>query len=346
MFPRADFATKESPMFRRFHPTRLLAATLAIAMFTGLAAPMAAQAEAPQQRTQVPGYYRQMVGAFEVTSLYDGQIMLDAKLLKNTTPQQVQTLLAQMFRANPTPTAVIAYLVNTGDKLVLVDAGAAKLFGPTLGEVLANLKAAGYQPAQVDAVLLTHMHGDHVGGLVSPDGQPAFPNAKVYAAKADADFWLSAEVMAKAPDAAKPFFKMAQDATAPYVKAGRLQTFEGGDEILPGIKPVAEHGHTPGHTGYLFESKGQKLLVWGDLVHNAAVQFPQPKVTIEFDTDQKQALATRLKVFGMTAKERLLVAGMHLPFPGIGHVRADGKGRFSWVPVDFAPIAPAASTAP
>ena len=102
---------------------------------------------------------------------------------------------------------------------------------------------------------------------------------------------------------------------------------------------MAEHGHTPGHTGYLFESQGQKLLVWGDIVHNAAVQFPQPRVTIEFDVEPARALATRMKVFGWTAKEALLVAGMHLPFPGLGHVRADGKGTFAWVPVDFAPVA-------
>jgi glyoxylase-like metal-dependent hydrolase (beta-lactamase superfamily II) len=305
-----------------------------------LAAAPTVQAEAPQVRTQVPGYYRQMLGAFEVTSLYDGQIALDTKLLKHATPQQIQALLAKMFRTSPTPTAVIAYLVNTGNKLVLIDAGAAKMFGPTLGQVLSNLKAAGYEPAQVDAVLITHMHGDHVGGLLGPDGQAVFPNAKVYADKKDADFWLSAEAMAKAPDAAKGFFKMAQDALAPYQKSGQFVTFDGEPEVLPGVKAIDEHGHTPGHTGYLFESKGQKLLFWGDLVHNAAVQFPQPKVTIEFDSDQAKALATRLKVFGWTAKDALLVAGAHLPFPGVGHVRADGKGSYSWVPVDFAPVAP------
>lgn len=300
----------------------------------------AARAEAPQILTQVPGYYRQMIGAFEVTALYDGQINLDGKLLKNTTPEQTQKLLAKMFRANPTPTAVIAFLVNTGNKLVLVDTGAAKVFGPTLGQVLSNLKAAGYDPAQVDTVLLTHLHGDHVGGLLTPEGQPAFPNAQVYAAKADADFWLSPASLAKAPDDKKMFFKAPQDATAPYIKAGHFKTFEGTDEIQPGIKPVDEHGHTPGHTGYLFESKGQKLLIWGDVVHNAAVQFPQPKVTIEFDNDQAKALATRMKVFGWTAKDALLVAGAHLPFPGIGHVRAEGKNSYTWVPIDFAPVAP------
>lgn len=301
----------------------------------------AARAEAPQVLTQVPGYYRQMIGAFEVTALYDGQINLDGKLLKNTTPEQIQKMLARMFRTNPTPTAVIAFLVNTGNKLVLVDTGAAKVFGPTLGQVLSNLKAAGYDPAQVDTVLLTHLHGDHVGGLLTPEGQPAFPNAQVYAAKADADFWLSPASLAKAPDDKKMYFKAPQDATAPYIKAGHFKTFEGTAEIQPGIKPVEEHGHTPGHTGYLFESKGQKLLIWGDVVHNAAVQFPQPKVTIEFDNDQAKALATRMKLFGWTAKDALLVAGAHLPFPGIGHVRAEGKNSYTWVPIDFAPVVPA-----
>lgn len=315
-------------------------APLALSLMTWAALP-AAHAEAPQVLTQVPGYYRQMIGAFEVTALYDGQINLDGKLLKNTTPEQVQKLLAKMFRTNPTPTAVIAFLVNTGNKLVLVDTGAAKVFGPTLGQVLGNLKAAGYDPAQVDTVLLTHLHGDHVGGLLTPDGQPAFPNAQVYAAKADADFWLSPASLANAPEDKKMFFKAPQDATAPYIKAGHFKTFEGNSDIQPGIKPVEEHGHTPGHTGYLFESKGQKLLIWGDLVHNAAVQFPQPKVTIEFDNDQAKALATRMKVFGWTAKDALLVAGAHLPFPGIGHVRAEGKNSYTWVPIDFAPVTPA-----
>jgi glyoxylase-like metal-dependent hydrolase (beta-lactamase superfamily II) len=297
-----------------------------------------ALAEAPQIKTQVPGYYRQALGDFDVTALYDGEIKLDTKLLQNASPKQIQALLAQMFRGNPTPTAVVAYLVNTGGQLVLVDTGAAKLFGPTLGNVLSNLKASGYEPSQVDTILLTHLHGDHVGGLLTPDGQVAFPKATVYVPKADADFWLSAEAMAKAPDAAKGFFKMAQDSTAPYVKAGRLKTFEGTAELQPGVAPVMEHGHTPGHTGYLFSSKGKKLLVWGDVVHNAAVQFPQPKVTIEFDSDPAKALATRLSLFKWTAKDVLLVAGAHLPFPGIGHVRADGHGRYSWVPVDFAPM--------
>jgi glyoxylase-like metal-dependent hydrolase (beta-lactamase superfamily II) len=311
--------------------------TLAAAMLALTSASLV-HAQVPQVRTQVPGYYRLALGDYEVTSLYDGEIKLDTKLLKGAKPAEVNKLLARMFRDNPTPTAVIAYLINTGSHLVLVDAGAAKLFGPTLGNVLANLKAAGYDPAQVDTVLLTHLHADHVGGLLTPDGQVAFPKATVHVAKGDADFWLSPEVMAKAPESAKGYFKMAQDSVAPYVKAGHFKTFESAAEIVPGIQSVSENGHTPGHTGYLIESKGKKLLIWGDVVHNAAVQFPQPTVTIEFDSDPKKALSTRLSLFKWTAKDALLVAGMHLPFPGLGHVRAEGKGQYGWVPIDFTPM--------
>ena len=150
-------------------------------------------AEAPlPELPPYAGWYRLMHGSTEVTALYDGFIDLDSKLLVNATQPQIQSLLARMFLSFPKiQTAVNAYLLNTGGKLVLVDTGAAKLFGPTLGNVLQNLKAAGYDAGQVDLVLITHLHGDHMGGLIDAQGKPAFPNAKVKVAKAEADFWLS-----------------------------------------------------------------------------------------------------------------------------------------------------------
>ena len=298
----------------------------------------AVQAQVPQVKTQVPGYYRMALGDFEVTALYDGEIKLDTKMLQSASPGEIRQRLAETFRENPTATAVNGFLINTGSRLVLVDAGAAKLFGPTLGNLLANLKASGYDPAQVDTILITHLHGDHIGGVLTPEGQIAFPKATVYVGKADADFWLSPEQMAKAPEAARGFFKMAQDSVAPYLKEGRLKTFNTAAELAPGIKPVNENGHTPGHSGYLIESKGKKLLVWGDVVHNAAVQLPHPEVTIEFDTDPKRARTARLGLFKWLAKDTVLVGAAHHAFPGLGHVRFDGQGHYSWVPVDFTPM--------
>ena len=296
-----------------------------------------AAAEAPQQKTQVPGYYRMLLGQYEITALYDGAIKLDTKLLKNVRENDVQHLLARLFVKGPAvQTAVNAFLINTGDKLVLVDAGAAKLFGPTLGNIADNLRAAGYTPEQVDAVLVTHLHGDHVNGLIDAGGKAVFPRAEIWSARADNDFWLSEEIAAKAPKEAQGFFKMARDAAAPYIAAGRWHTFDGEQELLPGIRSQAAYGHTPGHSAYLVGSGENRLLIWGDIVHNHAVQFARPEVAIEFDNDRKAAVATRKKIFARAAAERLLIGGMHLPFPGIGHVRAEARG-YAWVPVEFAP---------
>ncbi|HLO62991.1 MAG TPA: MBL fold metallo-hydrolase [Azonexus sp.] len=297
-----------------------------------------ASAEAPQQKVQVPGYYRLMLGNFEVTALYDGAIDLDEKLLKSITTRDIQRLLARQFLQGPkVQTAVNAYLINTGSQLILVDAGAAKLFGPTLGNIVDNLKAAGYAPEQVDAVLITHLHGDHVNGLVSADGQRVFTRAEVWSGKADNDFWLSESVAAQAPKEAQGFFKMARDAAAPYLAAGKWKTFDSDRELLAGVTSIDTHGHTPGHASYLIHSGDQRLLILGDLVHNHAVQFARPEVAIEFDVDQKQAVATRKRIFHRAAQEKLMVAGMHLPFPGIGHVRKEAKG-YAWVPAEFAPL--------
>jgi glyoxylase-like metal-dependent hydrolase (beta-lactamase superfamily II) len=293
-----------------------------------------AQAAAPQVKTQAPGFYRMMLGDFEVTALFDGTLDLEPKkLLTNTTQEQVGKLLDRGFEKDAVPTSVNGYLINTGSKLVLVDTGAGGLFGPTLGNLQANLKAAGYQPEQVDDVLITHMHGDHVGGLVQ-DGKLVFPNATIHAGQEDADFWLNKANLEKASAEMKGFFQGAMASLNPYVEAGKFKGMKGGTELAPGIKAVPAHGHTPGHNIYVVESKGQKLVLWGDLMHVAAVQFAQPQVTISFDVDSKPAAMERKKAYADAAKGRYLVGSAHLPFPGLGHVRAEGKG-YVWVPVDY-----------
>ncbi len=299
--------------------------------------PFSASAEAPAAGTQVPGYYRAALGDLEITALYDGYVDLGANLLLGASKADVQRLLARQFLAGEkVQTAVNAYLINAGGKLILVDAGAAKAFGPTLGFVGEQLRAAGYAPEQVDVVLLTHLHADHVAGVLTPDGKPLFPNAEIHVAQTEADFWLSDENAAKAPKDFKPFFELARKSVAPYQAAGKFKTFSG-EADFGGIKAVPSNGHTPGHTSYLVESKGQRLLILGDAVHSHAVQFAHPEVAIEFDADKKAAIAARKQLFAWAAKDKLLVSGMHLPFPGLGHVRAEGKG-FAWVPVEYSPL--------
>ena len=294
----------------------------------------AAQAAAPQVKTQAPGFYRVMLGDFEITALSDGTVALPVdKLLTGTTAAKTQKTLARSFLKAPLDTSVNGYLVNTGTKLVLIDTGAAGLFGPTLGNLIANLKAAGYQPEQVDEIYITHMHADHVGGLMAAD-KLAFPNATVRADKHDADFWLSQANLDKAPADAKGFCQGAMASLNPYLAAGKFKAFDGDTELVPGIKAVAAHGHTPGHSLYKVESKGQTLVLWGDLMHVAAVQFPEPGVTIQFDTDSKNAALQRKRAYAEAAKQGYMVGSAHISFPGLGHLRTLGKG-YEWLPVNY-----------
>ncbi len=304
---------------------RLLPALLAL----GVSA--TALAAGPQLKGQAPGWYRLQLGDFEITALNDGTLDLPVdKLLQQPAPNTLKAL-QHAYLGVPLETSVNAFLINTGSKIVLVDTGAASLFGPTLGHVLANLKSSGYTPEQVDEVVITHMHGDHIGGAGS-DGKPSFPNATLRLDKRDADFWLSPEQLAKG-DGAKAIAAIVKA----YSDAGRFQPFDGskdGVEIVPGVKAYPAYGHTPGHSNYVAESKGQKMMFWGDLMHVAAVQFPKPSVTVSFDSDPKAAAPAREKAYAAAAKDGYYVAIAHVAFPGIGRLRADGKG-YDWLPVNY-----------
>jgi glyoxylase-like metal-dependent hydrolase (beta-lactamase superfamily II) len=319
--------------FRQLFNATVLTAALAAGGATLLLVPATASAAAPQQRTQAPGFYRTMLGDFEITALSDGTIDLDVAKLLAEPAATTDAALARAFVKGPVETSVNAFVVNTGTRLVLIDAGAGPLFGPTVGKLLANLRAAGYQPEQVDDIFVTHMHPDHVGGL-SADGQRVFPNATLHADKRDSDFWLSQANLAAAPEGMKGFFQGAMASVSPYVAAGKYQPFEADGEPVPGIRTLASHGHTVGHTSYAVESKGQRLLVIGDLVHVAAVQFAEPGVTIAYDSDPKAAERSRDAVFKLAATEGALVGAAHLQFPGLGHLRAAGKA-WQWIPANY-----------
>lgn len=306
-----------------------------LGIVAGLAIPALATASAPQIKTQAPGWYRIMVGDFEVTSLSDGTFEFPplAKLLSHATPEQIQKGLADAFITEPVETSVNGFLINTGQKLVLVDTGAGKLFGPTLGRLLANLEASGYRPEQVDEIYITHFHGDHIGGLTA-DGQRVFPNATVRADRAESDYWLSQAKMDAAPEDRKDGFKEAMAMLDPYVAAGKFKPFEGEVELVPGITARPSHGHTPGHSVYIARSRGQELILWGDIMHVAALQFGDPSVRLNFDSDGTAAEAVRRGVFALAAKDHAWVAGAHLSFPGLGHIRATATG-YVYVPGNY-----------
>lgn len=305
-----------------------------VSLIAALAFVTSAQAGAPMVKYQAPGYYRTMVGDFEITALSDGTVPLPVeKLLLNTTPEKVEKALDKRFLSSPLQTSVNGYLINTGSKLVLVDTGAGSLFGPTLGKLIYSLQASGYEASDVDEIYLTHMHPDHVGGLVS-NGEIVFPNATVRARKADADYWLDEANLKAAPDSQKGFFQGAMASINPYIEAGQFKAFEGDAQLLPGIQAIAAPGHTPGHSIYKVQSKGQTLMLWGDLIHVAAVQFPHPSVAIAFDTDSKEAVVQREQAFAEAAKDGELVGAAHLSFPGLGHLRNAEQG-YTFVPINY-----------
>jgi glyoxylase-like metal-dependent hydrolase (beta-lactamase superfamily II) len=306
-----------------------LLAVLAVAC-----ASVAAHAAAPPLKTSPPGVYRMFLGDFEVTALSDGTVELPfLQILQKITQARAESMLARQFLKDPVQTSVNAFLINTGDKLVLIDTGAGTFFGPTLGRMLTALKAAGYQPEQVDEIYISHMHGDHIGGLLAA-GKAAFPNAVVRAEKAEGDFWLSQVKMNAAPADNQDTFKGAMAAIDPYAATNRFKPYEGDSVLVPGIRAVVTRGHTPGHAMYVIESKGEKLVLWGDLMHQAAVQFLDPSVTVTFDSDQGKAAQQRRQAYQAAAKEGHWVGASHLPFPGIGHLRAEGKG-YAYVPVNY-----------
>jgi glyoxylase-like metal-dependent hydrolase (beta-lactamase superfamily II) len=318
------------------HKRNAISSTAAVLVMLALsiASPTLTLAAAPQRHDQAPGFYRLQVGDLEVTALWDGGASFDPHWLQGRT-----TIDGAVKALHQDPhlldVADTAFLVNTGKQLILVDAGSGTWFGGgALGRMADSLRSAGYTPEQVDLVLVTHLHSDHIGGLTTQNGTRLFPNAEVYVAKEDSDFWLSPEIAAKAPKDVQPFFQSAQAIAAPYIKSGKWHTFGASEPIADGVQVVPLHGHTPGHTGYEFSSKGQKILFWGDTLHSQRIQLQHPEVTVVFDIDPAAAAATRNRLLAQLAREDIVIAGPHMLFPSLGRLHRE-KGGYSWAPVSF-----------
>ncbi len=288
--------------------------------------------KAPIAGSQVISVHRMKLGAFEITSMLDGYIDIPPTVLQ-ADPAMVKSMLnAGGWPDGPMRLPVNTFLVNTGDKLVLLDAGGAKMLGPTAGRLPQCLAAAGIDPAQIDEVYITHMHGDHLHGTVTPEGGKMFPNAILRISQEDMNFWANPAEEAKAADNQKPRFMPAKRAVAAY--GSQIKPFRLGEELTPGIKSVEAVGHSPGHSCYLVQSGNAKLLAIGDTIHVAPVQFPRPEITVAFDWDQPKARATRLSIFDTVVKESIPIAAVHLPFPGIGVLRKKGD-EFIFVPAPW-----------
>ncbi|HEY0682978.1 MAG TPA: MBL fold metallo-hydrolase [Steroidobacter sp.] len=297
--------------------------------------PTSAHAAAPLVKTQAPGFYRMMFGDFEVTALNDGVVAYPtAQVLPSATPEVIQATLSATGLKDPVGMSYNAFLINTGSKLVLIDTGTGgKLDDSPLfhgaGRLVANLRAAGYQPEQIDEVYITHVGPDHIGGLTLGN-QRAFPNAVLRTSKAEMDAYLNSD-KAREDKFWHPF---RSNLFEPYIVAGRFRSFDQDMALVPGIRALATPGHTPGHTSFVIESKGQTLIVLGDLVLMGAMQFSDPTLSSPFDADPNAATAQRKRMLHLAADHDHWVAGAHLSFPGIGHVRFK-HGQYSWKPVNY-----------
>ena len=282
---------------------------------------------------QPPGVHHLTIGDTVVTALNDGMFEGAFDWLTGLALAEAEAMHRASFRAVPPRLAVNMFLLHTPSQLVLVDAGCGGAMGPGMGALTANLAALGIAPGDVDTVLSTHLHPDHVGGLVDGEGRAVFPNAELVVHAAEPRFWGDDAVLSNASDQDRQFIGLARATLAAYGNRTRAIT---DGEVLPGITAVPEPGHTPGHTGWLIASGGDSLLIWGDIVHMPGVQFSRPEVGMGFDVDGAQAIATRRRIMDMAATDRLRVAGMHLDFPAFGHVVRAGPG-YAFVPEVWTP---------
>lgn len=310
------------------------------AMFLALAlSAMAVQptnAAAPQIKTQAPGFYRMMLGDFEVTALNDGVIAYPTKqVLPKATEARIASGLFESGLNDPVGMSYNAFLINTGSKLVLIDTGTGGKLADDpgfhgAGHLMENLRAAGYRPEQIDEVYITHLGPDHVGGLTL-GSRRAFPNALLRASQGEVDIFLHPD---SAPAWTRRWIPFWADLFAPYIKAGKFKSIEEDIILTPGIRALATHGHALGHTSYVVESKDQTLIVMGDLVLMGALQFADPSLRSSFDADPKAAAEQRLRIFKMASADNWWAAGGHLSFPGIGHIRA-AQERYFWIPANY-----------
>lgn len=273
------------------------------------------------------------IGSIEVIPLLDGYVDVSLDQVIGADPAQAASLAEAVFQApGPRRIPVNAYLLRFGGRLVLIDTGASSGMGATLGRLPAGLEAAGVTPDQIDAVLITHMHPDHIDGALTPEGNALFPNAELIVPDTDYGFWHDDANLNRAPAEMKQFFLGARKVAKAY--ANRLRRFSGESEILSPIRSVSLPGHTPGHSGFILESEGEGLFIWADLVHVAAYQLARPEWGLTFDTDRIMAAATRRRALERASGDRIMVAGMHMPFPGFGFVAREGEG-YRFVPAEW-----------
>ena len=279
--------------------------------------------EVSQEKTTAPTQYT--IGRTTVYALQDIERSMPVDIFLGASSEEIKNLA--LSDSIPVPSSISAFLIEMGERLILIDTGMGQSDAPR-SMLMDKLRKGGFPPEQITHVLLTHLHGDHVGGLAW-EGKAAFPNAQIFVSKDERSYWLSPETLRKNPNR-KGNIELIQRNFALYGTKVRTIAFD--QEVVPGIKALSAIGHTPGHTAFILTSQGQEMLFWGDLVHGAALQFANPQISANFDMDIKQAVATRQSFMEMAAERGIPVAGAHLPSPGIIKVGKGGNDSFTYTP--------------
>lgn len=311
----------------------LIASSLGLAI--GAAVPvgpaLAAQTEMPSRGDRAPPFYRFRLGSAEITVVSDGPFALENPnaLFLGAEEGGIDALLSDNFL--PTDKLMLqqnVLVVDQGGKRVLFDAGMGSfnLFGPSTGRLDRSLAHAGISAWEIDAVVCSHPHPDHVGGLIGDGGAATFPNAEIYIDQADFAFWTDD---ARHGAGLRTLVEVARRSLLPIRE--RIVFFKDGEEFLPGIQALAAPGHTVGHSCFLITSGKETLCFGADLAHHHILMLEQPRLEFAFDTDPKQAVASRIRILDLLARDRIALAGYHFPWPGIGHVARAGQG-FRYVP--------------
>ena len=262
-----------------------------------------------------PNLFSYKVGTAEVCLLSEGQDVGNSGIFVGATSEMIQKAIPN----GTYPRSCNAFLVRISGKNILVDTG----FGRNLFD---NLKSLGVSPEQIDVILITHSHGDHIGGMLKDD-KAAFPKAVLYISQAEHDLCMNGD--ARNAGARKVIEKYQSN-----LRLFEPQEIDGQPLVLfPGIQAIATYGHTPGHTLFMVVSDNEKLLIWGDLTHAMAIQMPYPQVAMTYDTNTEMAISSRLKVLEYVTTNNIPVAGMHTAFPGMGKITKAPDGGYSFTPL-------------